>query len=237
MGQLTNTNFRGIRISPAGLSGTIHYYVCVIDQPISSNFDPTKVSVVQPAQGDTTLKFIYEGSQPLQECNDGDALWTFVLPVYTYQEIARGVELSAIITDKTPDANYAKGNPNYGRPPVIQPVDGNHHLTPTFVFLKCQTGEANPQTLIMGAIVNTNFYLGDGTLSNGGYANSFVINPDSQNGEYNAPLSVSEGTEHLAAYGIISWQGTWQYYSTIKISAGGQTSTTPVPIPDSWHSF
>jgi hypothetical protein len=234
MTQLTNTNFRGIRISPAGLSGTIHYYVCVIDQPQGSDFDPTKVSIVQPAQGDTTLQFSYNGT--LQDCNPGDLVWTFVLPVYTYQEIAHGVELSATITDTTPDANYAKGNPNFGKPPVIQPVDGNHDLTPTFVFLKCQTGEST-QTLIMGAIVNTNFYLENGTLSNGGYSNSFVINPDSQNGVYNASLNVSEGTEHLAAYGIISWQGTWQYYSTIKISAGGVTSTTPVPIPDSWHSF
>ncbi len=237
MAELTNANFRGIRITPEGKSQSYHYYLCVIDQPQGSSFDPSQVSIIEPQVGDTELKFSYNGT--LQNPDTvNDLVWTFALPIYTNQKIATDTDnLTVTITDNSPDNNFAKGVPNKGKPPVVQPVDGQHDLTANFVGFKCQTGVSSP-LYILGIIVNTNFYLSDGkTLSNGGYSNSFIVNVNTEIGTLSASLNPLQGKGPVAAFGIVSTMGNWQGYTPITIKAGDQSKSTPIGIPDFSHSF
>jgi hypothetical protein len=238
MAQLQNLNFRGIRITPVGKNQGYHYYLCVFDQPQGIFINPSDLDIISPNPGDTNLQFTYSGTL-VDVDPTNDLVWTNVLPLYTNQQIANTDDLTCSLTDAS--GNIVTGKPNQGKPPVVQPVDTQHTLIPQYQFFKCQTGESSP-TLIMAAIVNTNFYKpGSGELTEGGYSNSYIITQNTAQSTFSGSLSSKPGKGPVATLGITSFQGTWQFYSTLTITAdtdeGVQSSVCNVPIPDSWHPF
>lgn len=175
MATLTNTNLRGIRISPKNKADTIHYYQCVIDQPVGVIVGENEFYINEAAQTDTEIHIIYLGV--LQDINPDDAVVTYMLPVFTSQRLQQpdGDNLSIIVTDS--NGNTASGNPNRGKPPVVAPVDRSATLTPTVLIFQ---SESNPANYFVGVIANT-FINEDGVYLDSGYGPYFPLQPATEN--------------------------------------------------------
>jgi len=176
MTTLENTNLRGIRISPKVKEDTIHYYLCVIDQPASANFDASKLTVSAIEAEATEIMVHYTGK--LLDPNGTEAVKSYMIPLITSQLLTKpndyGTNLKIQVTDD--HNNIAKGNPNSGRPPVIAPVDSSKTLLADVLIIRSLTNENDCYVV---PIVNTAIAaLGD--EGNGGYANHFPLVSEGQ---------------------------------------------------------
>ncbi|MBI1222647.1 MAG: hypothetical protein GC180_08595 [Bacteroidetes bacterium] len=229
--ELTNTKFRGIRISPELKKDTIHYYVLVIDQPTTSGFDRSLVSYQAIAEGATSFGITYNGT--LVDPAAGQATTTYLVGVYSDQKLANSIsnELSMTITDNT--NSYAKGNPNSGRPPVVKLVDTSDAYKPACKVLQSAT---NPPNFFVMFLVKTD-YEQNGVWQIGEFFNQMIVGgcapPETKTIIGN--LVNKPGNSPVAAIGVIS--SSLDQFDNIKIS-GGEVITQGYGFNyDNPHSF
>lgn len=212
MATLNNTNLRGIRISPENKADTVHYYQCVIDQPVGVSVGENQFYINEEAQTDTEIHVIYLGV--LQDPTADEAVVTYMLPVFTNQHLQQptGDNLTIIVTDS--NGNTASGNPNRGKPPVVAPVDRGATLTPSVLIFQ---SESNPDNYFVGVIANT-FINEDGVYMTSGYGPYFPLQPDTENPVQLTgilPLVVQDDPGVVAAMGSIS--STLNQYSSVVL--------------------
>lgn len=227
MTTLANTNLRGIRISPQVKEDTVHYYLCIIDQPASAAFDPAKLSVAALEAGATEIMAHYSGK--LVDPNGTEPVKSYMLPLITSQQLAvpnaYGTNLKIQVTDD--HHNIAKGNPNSGRPPVIAPVDNSKTLLADLLIIRSLTNEND---CFVVPIVNTAVTaLGD--QGNGGFANYFPI--ASEGAELTASLVPKAEVGPRAAVGAIA--STHNQYSSLLLTAGAYSAAPQEFTYDNLH--
>lgn len=229
MATLQKLNPRGIRISPAYKQDTVHYYLCILDVNASSNIDQSKFKLHEIKDGDTVIKFTYEGT--LSEPSPNDTLVSLMLPLVVSQKLAQpdeaGTNLSFTITDAA--QNVATGNPNKGKPPVVAAVDRSSGLVSSTIICQSETATDN---YFVAVIVNTAIAIA-GESSDGGYANAFELGPEG---------SVLVGTlQPLANKGPVAAIGllpsSLNQYDTIRIQAGTIVSSDQSFTYDTIHPF
>lgn len=229
MATLKKLNPRGIRISPAYHEDTYHYYLCVLDVSAAAGIDPTKFKLEAIAQGDTVIKFKYEGT--LSDPAPDDSLVTLMLPLVLSQKLAqpnaKGDNLSFTVTDK--DGNSSGGNPNKGRPPVVPAVDRSEQLISTVLIFQSATVSSS---YFVGVILNTAYAIG-GESGAGGYSNAVLLGTSDTVIE--GALQVKAGKNPVAACGVIP--SSLNTYDTIRISAGSVVASDLSFTYDSIHTF
>lgn len=217
MTTLENTNLRGIRISPKVKEDTIHYYLCVIDQPASAAFDPSKLTVAAIEADATEIMVHYTGK--LLDPNGTEAVKSYMIPLITSQLLSKpngyGTNLKIQVTDD--HKNIAKGNPNSGRPPVIAPVDSSKTLLADMLIIRSLTNEND---CFVVPIVNTAVTaLGD--EGNGGFSNYFPLSGEGT--ELTANLVPKAEVGPRAAVGAIA--SSHNQYSTLLLTAGAYSAS------------
>lgn len=100
MNNLENTNLRGIRISPQVKEDAIHYYLCIIDQPISAVFDPSKLTVAEIEADATEIKVHYTGK--LVNPTETDTIRTYMIPLITSQQLKNRMLTVPILKFRSP---------------------------------------------------------------------------------------------------------------------------------------
>ena len=227
MNNLENTNLRGIRISPQVKEDTIHYYLCIIDQPISAEFDPSKLTVADIEADATEIKVHYTGK--LVNPSETDSVRSYMIPLITSQQLkkpnAYGTNLKIQVTDDY--QNIAKGNPNSGRPPVIAPVDSSKTLLADVLIIRSLTNEND---CFVVPIVNTAIAeLGD--EGNGGYSNNFPIVHEGQ--QLTGTLVQKSDVGPRAAVGAIA--SSHNEFNSLQLVAVGYTAPTLEFTYDNCH--
>lgn len=230
MATLEHLNPRGIRISPKHKENAHHYYLCLVDVSATAAVDPTKFKLEAVAQGDTVIKFKYEGT--LSDPSADDSLVTLMLPVVLSQKLAQpnanGDNLSFTVTDK--NNNVCSGNPNQGRPPVVPAVDRSQSLISKVLFFQSQTVSS---CYFVGVIVNSAYNIA-GESSDSGFNNALLLGTSDTVIE--GSLQVKTDKHHpVAAFGVIP--SDLDAYNTIRIQAGNVVSPDlPVTYED-FHIF
>ncbi|GEM_PF-6345209 len=216
---LQNTNLRGVRISPENKADTIHYYLCVIDQPAGTDVGENLFYINPEGQTDTEIQIGYLGV--LQDPAPGEAIVTYMLPVFTNQQMQQpdGDNLTITVTDS--NGNTASGNPNRGKPPVVAPVDRSGTLTPSVLIFQ---SESNRDNYFVGVIANT-FIDENGVYMTSGYGPYFPLQQDPDNpvlltGILPPIVQTDPGT--VAAMGSIS--SSLDQYSSVILQEYAVTS-------------
>lgn len=169
MSDSNSYNLRGIRISPQDQSDTIHYYVVIMEQPSNHPLDTSKITQEPIKKGDTSVTFNYDGTfHPIEE---GSIPVTYLVGMITSQDLAQpdptGNNLEVNFTDS--HGTTIKGNPNKGKPPVVEFVDTDQSLTPTTVIMQSANCLEN---FFVAVLVKT---VDPGLGIDGGYANHMTM--------------------------------------------------------------